>query len=136
MLRVAVEAASAMPWPTLITPRLCLALACALVGIGGGAEPAAVIEAPFAAVWSSTAASGMRILRSVGSRPLLVAVLVCVLLLTFDATLGFPGEGPTGALPYHPSTNALSSSCKVKVCFHVPPSHPLPHAHTHSLPLH
>ena len=80
-----------------------VALACALVGIGGvGLEPAAVVEAPFAVVWSSIAASGMRILRSVGSRPLLVAVMVCVLLLTFDATLGFPGEGPAGTLPYQP----------------------------------
>jgi hypothetical protein len=102
VLRVAVEAGSAMPWTTLSSPLVCLALACAVVGIGGGAEPAAVIEAPFAVVWPSIAASGMRILRSVGSRPLLVAVMVCVLLLTFDATLGFPGEGPAGTLPYQP----------------------------------
>ncbi len=39
-----------------------------------------------------------------------LAVLVCVQLMIFDATLGFPGEGPTRALPNHRPYQGISSS--------------------------
>jgi hypothetical protein len=32
------------------------------------------------------------------------------MLTSFDATLGFPGEGPAGALPYHHTMHAIPSS--------------------------
>ena len=120
MLRfeVAVEDASAAPCTVLSPLLMWVAFTCALVGIGGaGTVPAAVL--PFALSLPYLTASGMRVLRDSGRcspRPLAVAVLVFVPLMTFDATLGFPGEGPAGALRKHHSTNACSHFSRVRSC--------------------
>jgi hypothetical protein len=111
-LRVAVEAASAVPWTTLSPAIVCSALVCALALVsirGGGPEPVGV-EVLFAFSWPNVISSVMRVLRNLrryGPRPLAVAALACAFLSIFDSTLGFPGEGPTGMLHEHDCDSAL-----------------------------
>ncbi len=86
-----------MPW-TMVRLLTSVALACALVSIGRGHPKPVGVEL----IATNILASVVRILRHLRwcrPRPLAVAVLVCALLLIFDATLGYPGEGPAGALP-------------------------------------
>jgi hypothetical protein len=107
----AVGATSAVQWTMLSPPIVRVALACALmlVGIAEGGPNPAVTETLFAFRWPSIVASAMRILRNLrrcSPHPLAAAALVCVLLLIFNATLGFPGEGPMGMAPKHDSRHA------------------------------
>ena len=82
---------------------VCSALSSALVGIGGGRlpgpDPVLAEGLLFAVSWPDITTSVMRILLNFQWRNprALAAVVVCVLLLIFDGTLGFPGEGPAGA---------------------------------------
>jgi hypothetical protein len=131
--RVAVEAPSAARWTTLSPPLLFVALACALVGIGGAAlEPAAVVDAPFALSWADITARAKRFLQNFWRcipRPLTVAVLVSMLLMNYDATLGFPGEGPAGA---RTNTNTdTTARTHTRTHTHTQ-THTLTHTYTHA----
>ena len=115
----AVGATSAVQWTMLSPPIERVALACTLMLVAEGGPNPAVTETLFVFRWPSIVASAMRILRNLrqcSPHPLAAAALVCVLLLIFNASLGFPGEGPTGIAPKHDSRHAYPRHAQGSLC--------------------
>ena len=91
---------------TMVRLLMSVALTCPLVAIGRGRPKPVGVEL-IATIILASVARILRHLRWCSPRPLAVVVLVCaLLLLIFDATLGYPGEGPAGALPHSRSYHA------------------------------